>query len=225
MNVMEDVKPGINVGKRNIERIDPRLLVGKPTYLFNIYSNQYTVNLGTCGIWFIPACPEGEDYTRAPKEVPGTVVDTYPHYTEGEEFRSRAIPGEDIVKAILGLDRPQENITELGIFASQNEEPKKHEIEACKRKLVPYLQKLIATADRLAASHDPMERQSVFDDKFFRAARYLNVKKPWVSEAAEMTVCPFCTIAISPNAVICSGCKEIINPEAYTAMKKKMAVA
>lgn len=225
MNITDEVKPGINVGNRSIERIDPRLLVGKPTYLFNIYSNTYTINTGTTGLWLIPACPEGQEYVRAPKEVPGTVVDTYPHYTDREEFRSRAIPGEDIVKAILGLDRPQEDITALGVFASHNEEPKKHELDAAKRKLVPTLQKLIALADRLAASHDAMDRQSVYDDRFFRAARYLNVKKPWMSEAAEMTVCPFCTIAISPSAVICSGCKEVINPEAYKAMKQKMAVA
>jgi hypothetical protein len=220
MNVMEDVKPGINVGRRSIERIDSRLLVGKPTYLFNIYSNQYTINLGTCGIWLIPACPEGEDYICAPKAVPGTVVDTYPHYTEGEEFRSRAIPGEDIVKAILGTDRPQEDITALGIFASQNEEPKKHELEAAKRKLVPTLQKQLALADQLAASSKAQDRESVYDDKFFRAARYLNVKKPWMSEAAEMTQCQFCMSAVSPKAVICGSCKEIINPEAYAAMKK-----
>lgn len=225
MNITDEVRPGINVGRRSIERIDPRLLVGKPTYLFNIYSNQYTINTGTTGIWLIPACPEGEDYIRAPREVPGTLVDTYPHFTEGEEFRSRAIPGEDIVKAILGLDRPTENITELGVFASFNEEPKKHELEAAKRKLVPYLQKQLQLADRLFASAREEERASVYDDKFFRAARYLNVKKPWMSEAAEMTVCPFCTIAISPSAVVCSGCKEIINPEGYAAMKKKMAVA
>lgn len=225
MNITDEVKPGINVGNRSIERIDPRLLVGKPTYFFNIYSNTYTINTGTTGIWMIPACPEGEDYIRAPKEVPGTVVDTYPHYTEREEFRSRAIPGEDIVKAILGSDRPQENITEYGIFASFNEEPKKHELEAAKRKLVPTLQKLIALADRLAASHDPMERQSVYDDRFFRAARYLNVKKPWMSEAAEMTQCPFCMVAVSPKAAICSGCNQVINQAAFDAIKKNMAVA
>lgn len=223
MNVTEDVKPGINVGRRTIERIDPRLLGGKPTYLFNIYSNQYTINTGTTGIWLIPACPEGQEYIRAPKEVPGTVVDTYPHYGDGEEFRSRAVPGEDIVKAILGIDRPQENITELGIFASLNEEPKKNEIEACRRKLIPTLQKQIALADRLNASARDEEKASVYDDKFFRAARFLNVKKPWMSEATEMTQCKFCMIPVSPAAVICHGCKEVINPELYATMKKQVA--
>lgn len=210
----------LEAGNRTVEKIDPRLLVGEPTYLFNIYSNEYTVNTGTTGMWWIPPCPEGKEYVRGPKEVPGTVVDTYPHFTDSQQFRSRAVPGEDIVRAVLGVDNPAENITHFGVFASRNEKPNRQELDAAKRKLVPQLQKLLAQADQLFASPDAMEKKSVYDDKYFRAARYLNVKKPWLSEAAEMTLCPFCSIPVRPEASRCSGCGEIINQAAYEATKR-----
>jgi hypothetical protein len=212
----------INAGRRSIERLDPRTLTGDPYYIFNIYSNEYTINLGTCGLWYIPACPEGREYMRAPKAIPGTLEENYPHFTDSEEFRARAWVGEDIVTAILGTDRPMENITNFGIFATHNEVPTKQEIAAAKKLLIPQLQRLIAQADQFYASAKPEERQSVYDDKYFRAARYLNVKKPWLSEAAEMTVCPFCSIAVSPVAAICSGCNQVINQARYDEIKARV---
>lgn len=215
----------VNRGNVRIERLDPRLLVGEPTYLFNIYSNEYTINLGTCGQWYIPPCPEGKEFMRSPQFVPGTFEDIYPHYTEGEEFRSRPTPGEELVKAILGTDRPQENITRFGVFASKNLTPTKQELIEAKKKLIPQLQKELATADQYFASPNSAERQSVYDDKYYRAARFLNVKKPWLSEAQEMTVCPFCNIAVSPSASICHGCHQVIDQARYDAMKQQIAGA
>jgi hypothetical protein len=103
----------INAGRRSIERLDPRTLTGDPYYIFNIYSNEYTINLGTCGLWYIPACPEGREYMRAPKAIPGTMEENYPHFTDSEEFRARARVGDDIVTAILGTDRPHGKHYEL----------------------------------------------------------------------------------------------------------------
>lgn len=212
-------------GNVKIERLDPRLLTGAPFYLFNIYRREFTINLGTCGIYYIPGCPEGKDFVRSPNVVPGTVEDIYPHFNDGEEYRCTPTPGEDIVNAILGTDRPEEDITRFGVFASHNETPAKQETAAAKIKLIPFLQKQIAQADRFFASADAGERQSVYDAKYFDAARYLNVKKPWLSEAAEMTVCPFCSIAVSPNAAICSGCNQVINQTKFDAIKAQVAGA
>lgn len=215
----------VNHGNVKYDRIDPRALTGEPWYIFNTYSHTDTINLGTCGLWFIPPCPDGTDWTRAPQSIPGTFEEMYPHYTDGVEFRSRAVPGEDIVAAILAQDRPTENLIRFGIFASHNSSPTKQELTEAKKHLVPYLQSLIAKADKLFASPDGQERMSVYDDKFFRAARYLNVKKPWLSEAAEMTVCPFCSIAVSPNAAVCSGCNQTIDQVKFDAIKARIAGA
>lgn len=212
-------------GNVKVERLDSRLLTGEPYYLFNIYRREFNINLGTCGQYWIPACPEGQEWFRSPSIVPGTVEDIYPHFTDSEEYRCRPTSGEDVVKAVLGLDRPEEDITSLGVFASHNFTPAKQEVAACKSKLIPKLQKQIAQADRMFVSADAGERMSVFDPKYFDAARYLNVKKPWLSEAAEMTMCPFCSIAVSPNAAICSGCNQVIDQTKFDAIKARVAGA
>ena len=212
-------------GAAVIERLDPRLLTGQDTYLFNIYSTEHNINLGTAGQYYIPPCPEGKEWVRSPNVIPGTVEDIYPHFTDREEYRCRPIPGDDVVKAALGIgpgQRKEEDIRRFGIFASHNSTPSKQELVDAKKTLVAYLQTIIRQADQFFASAKPEERESVNSDHFYRAARYLNAKKPWMSETAEMTQCSFCMIAVSPNAVICHGCKEVINPEAYAAMKKKV---
>lgn len=212
-------------GAATIERLDSRLLTGDPWYIFNIYSSEHQVNLGTAGQYYIPPCPEGKEWVRSPTVIPGTVEDIYPHFNDKEEYRVTARIGEDVMKCALGYGAGQskeEDLRRFGIFASRNSSPSKAELLEAKKRLVPELQKQIATADKLASSADTLDRQSVYDDKFFRAARYLNVKKPWLSEAAEMTQCPFCSIAVSPSASICHGCNQIINQAAFDATKKQL---
>jgi hypothetical protein len=215
-------------GAATIERLDPRLKTGKDTYFFNIYLTEHQINLGTAGQYYIGPCPEGEEWVRSPTVVPGTVEDIYPHFTDKEEYRCRPTPGEDVVKAALGIGPGQtegEDIRRYGIFASQNSTPSKHELAEAKKRLVTELQRQIREADQMAASADPKTRESAQNEKFYRAARFLNIKKPWMSESAEMTVCPFCTTAVGPTASICPGCKEVINAEAYAAMKKQMGAS
>jgi hypothetical protein len=214
-------------GQASIERLDPRLLTGEPTYLFNIYSTEHNINLGTAGQYYVPPCPEGREWVRSPTVIPGTVEDIYPHFTDKEEYRCRPTPGDDVVKAALGIGIGQssdQDLRRFGIFASHNSTPSKQELAEAKNKhLIPELQKQIRKADQLAASADPMERKSLDSDHFYKAARYLNVKKPWMSESNEMTLCPFCAVAVSPNASICHGCNQIINQAAFDATKKQMA--
>ena len=215
-------------GAASIERLDPRLLVGEPTYLFNVYLTEHNVNLGTVGQFYIPACPEGKEWERSPNVIPGTVEDIYPHFTDREEYRSRPTVGEDVVNAILGIGVGQhasEDIRRFGIFASPNEVPTKKELATANAVLVTELQKQIRDADNLAASSKGDERESAQNEKFYRAARRLNVKRSWMSEAAEMTVCPFCSVAVGPTASICHGCNQIINQAAFDATKLKLSGA
>src|SRR6185437_2203076 len=208
-------------GAPQIEHIDPRLLTGDPIYLFNIYSISETINLGTSGVYFMPPCPEDKEYVRSPNVIPGTVEGIYPHFTEREEYRARPTPGEDVAKCFLGIGPGQgadEDRRRFGWFTSTNEVPTKAELAKAKSALVTYLQAKIRKGDEMSASADPNDRKSV-DDSFYKAARKLNVKRPWMSEATEMTLCPFCSVAVRPEASRCSGCGEIINQAAYEATK------
>jgi hypothetical protein len=215
-------------GAPTVERLDERLLSGKDTFLFNIYSTEHNVNLGTAGQYYIPPCPEGKEWVRSPTVVPGTVEDIYPHFTDKEEYRSRAIVGDDVVKSILGIgagQRAEEDIRRFGIFASKNEVPSKQELATAKAVLVKELQAEIREADQLSASADAKMRESAQNEKFYRAARYLNIKKTWLSESAEMTLCPFCSVAVGPTASICHGCNQVINQAQFEATKKALAGA
>jgi hypothetical protein len=207
-----------------IEHIDPRLLTGDPIYLFNIYSISETVNLGTSGVYYMPPCPEDKEFVRSPNVIPGTVEGIYPHFNEREEYRSRPTPGEDVAKCVLGIGPGQgqdEDRRRFGWFTSTNQTPTKAELAEAKKRLNVYLTAKIRKGDELAASADPNDRKSV-DDSFYRAANRLNVKRPWMSEATEMTLCPFCSIPVRPSASKCSGCGEIINAELYAAQKKQV---
>lgn len=214
-------------GAATIERLDPILLEGRETtYLFNIYSTEHQINLGTAGQYYIPPCPEGREWVRSPTVIPGVVADTYPHFTDKEEYRVRAIPGDEVVKCALGIGQGQtkdEDLRRFGVFASKSSKPSKEELAEAKKALIVELQLEIRKADQLFASAKPEERASVNNEQFYKAARYLNVRKPWMSEAAEMTQCPFCAVAVSPTASICHGCNQIINQAAFDATKKRMA--
>jgi ribosomal protein L32 len=216
----------IREGAANIERLDPRLLAGDPIYLFNVYSISETVNLGTNGMYHMPACPEDKEYIRANTVIPGTVEGTYPHFTDKEEYRARPTPGEDVAKAFLGIgsgNSADEDRRRFGWFTSTNKTPTKQELDEARKRLNQYLTAKIRKGDELAASADPQERKSV-DDSFYRAAKRLNVKRPWMSEATELVLCPFCGVAVRPTASKCSGCGEIINRQAYEAQKKAIGV-
>jgi len=211
-------------GAPTIEHIDPRLLAGDPIYLFNIYSISDTINLGTNGMYYMPPCPEGKEWIRANTVIPATVEGIYPHFTDKEEYRARPTPGEDIAKFFLGIgpgDGPNEDRRKFGWFTSTNSAPTKAELAEAKKHLVAYLTAKVRRGDELAASADPNDRKSV-DDSFYRAANYLNVKRPWMNEPTEMTLCPFCSIAVRPSASKCSGCGEIINASLYEAQKKQI---
>lgn len=215
-------------GAATIERIDPRLLAGEDTYIFNIYDAEHFREPGIGGTFYIPACPEGKEWVRAPRSIAGTVEDIYPHFSDKEEYRVRPTPGEEVVKAILGIasgNSPQEDIRRLGIFASHSSKPTKEELATAKGVLVKGLQAEMLKADRLFSSADPMDRKSVESQHFFKAARYLGTKKPWMHETQQMTVCPFCNVGVSPVASKCHGCNEVINHAAYEAQKKMISGA
>lgn len=220
--------PGaIEYGKVKIERIDPRVKVEDDTYLFNIYSCEFNQNTGTTGAYYIPPCPPDKAWVRSPHVIPGTVEDIYPHFQEGEEYRVRAVPGEDIVKAVLGISFGQnksEDIRRFGVFAGKSSRPTKDELATANAALETELQRLVQEADAFSVSADPIERQSVCQ-KHWDAANRLKVKRAWKQESVANEECPFCESPVRQGAPKCQNCHEIINPTAYAALKAQMGTA
>lgn len=58
------------------------------------------------------------------------------------------------------------------------------------------------------------------------AAQFLNQDREWllarrVQEAQTLATCPVCTAKISPSAMVCFNCKEVVKPAEYAAYKAK----
>ena len=215
-------------GAPQIQHIDPRMLAGDPTYIFNIYSIDHGMrNTGTTGTYYVGPCPEGQAYYRSPTPVPAVVQDIYPHFGEKEEYRALAVPGDDIVAAVLGISpgqNPDDDITRFGVFASKNKTPSKQELDAARAKLITELQRQVRVADQLYADADADMRKSAFDNKFFKAARFLNVRnKPWLMENAEVSTCKWCGADVRPDVPMCPGCHKIINKALYDRMEAEQS--
>lgn len=53
------------------------------------------------------------------------------------------------------------------------------------------------------------------------AAKALGINREWVEfKMEEMTKCPYCNSSVSPEASVCSNCKEVINKEKYNVTKQ-----
>lgn len=225
MNVMEHGT--VNHGKVTIESVDPRLLAGDPYYIFNIYGVSDTINTGTTGSFHVPACPEDKEWVRAPQIIPAVIEEKYPHFNDQEHYRARAVPGEEIVAAVLGISKgqkPEEDMRRFGWFISRNSSPSKAELKEANERLNRYLQSVIQEADNYAKSADPALRDSI-SEKHYRAARRMNIKRQWMTEITALSECPFCSSAIKPGVPKCSNCHEIVSVEAYNALKKQLGTA
>lgn len=90
------------------------------------------------------------------------------------------------------------------------------EIEEARRKQNNWFRNMVSMAD---ADFVKNKNMLAVSDLQRLAARCLGVAKEWVDFAGEGTMqCPFCTIAISREAVKCPNCREIVNVEKYKTM-------
>lgn len=210
-----------------MDRVDPRMLTGEPWYFFNIYSNEHTAPLGNLGHFVIPACPPDQPYVRSGNVIPGMVEEMYAHFTDTEEYRSRLLVGADVAACVLGYGQgnsPGEDMRRFGMFASPNPKPTSQELAAAKQRLVVELTNQIREADELAAAADPELQQSARNPKYYRAARYMGVKKSWLTEVAAMTMCPYCGTDMRPGVPVCSSCHRIVDQARYDALEASRGV-
>ena len=214
--------------RRTIERLDPALLEGPVHYIFNIYDCEFTQNLGSAGVYYIPPCPEGKEWVRSAQTIPWVTEDIYPHFTDHEEYRVIGRPASQIIPCLLGygpMQGPSEDIRRFGVFVSLNEVPSKSELKRANDILEKELRAQVQQADEMNRDADPLTRQSVNNPKYYRALNRLNISRNWKQESSALTLCPFCTTGISPTASICPGCKQVVNKAAFEATQKQLAGA
>lgn len=95
----------------------------------------------------------------------------------------------------------------------------KKKLEEAKRKQLNWFRNLCALAD---ADWNKNHNSLAVSDLQRAAAKALGIKKDWVEvRVAETKECPFCTISVPPNAIVCPNCKEVLDKEAYKNMKEQ----
>jgi hypothetical protein len=95
-----------------------------------------------------------------------------------------------------------------GVFVSASAEPSEEELSEAKRRLDEFHRKLVAIADlEWERTHNPM----FVTDLDRRAARELNLDKPWLYDPKPQAECPACAEKIKPGVAVCRSCGAILD--------------
>lgn len=190
-----------------------------PLYIFNIYQKAWAVPLGGLGEFRIPACPEGKPYSE-PLIVKGMVRDEYDLGDSGR-MSWNALPGEQLAKAIVGLDSSSPQLSEFttnrewwGVFLSNTKVPTEAELAEAQRKLTALMSIFLERGDALAAQG----KLGDIGANERTAARFLNQKRSWAQLPEKMDNCPGCGEPIRPGVVKCKECGAILDMDKAAAL-------
>lgn len=95
------------------------------------------------------------------------------------------------------------------------------DLEAARLAQHLWFEALVKEADDL---WNRFRQYRTIDDLHRMASKYLDLKREWaaVIEPVNLMDCPFCTLKISPAAVICPNCTQIVNSARYEELKKQV---
>lgn len=97
-----------------------------------------------------------------------------------------------------------------GVFVAAGDSPTDAELEDARRRLEEFHRRLVAAADlEWERSHNPM----FITDLERRAARELQVEKPWLYDPKPLEDCPVCAEKIKPGVAVCRSCGAILDRE------------
>jgi hypothetical protein len=97
-----------------------------------------------------------------------------------------------------------------GVFVAAGEAPTEGELAEARRRLEEFQRRLVAAADlEWERTHNPM----FITDLERRAARELNLEKPWLYDSKPLAECPVCAEKIKHGVAVCKSCGAILNPE------------
>lgn len=205
-------------------------------YIFNVGPWAHARELGSAGIYRIPACPEGQEYS-VPVVIDGIVGEPYPMNevacvtlpTCGDP---RQLTGEGsglaLAKQIIG-DGPfiskAASYVKFGVFISLTPKPTKDALAEANATLQRTHLALIREANA-AYMKDPTNREGVIQSAWhFVSAHALMKTKaecPWLGDSlapAGRDNCPGCGAVYNVGLEKCS-CGRVLNKAKYDAAKK-----
>jgi hypothetical protein len=97
-----------------------------------------------------------------------------------------------------------------GVFVAAGETPTESELADARRRLEEFHLRLVATADlEWERTRNPM----FITDLERRAARQLNLEKPWLYNSKPQAECPVCAEKIKHGVAVCRSCGAILDRE------------
>jgi hypothetical protein len=153
------------------------------------------------------ATPEpGQVYAITPIQSCKGVIDLGDRHTMEFPITAREI-AEDLAREING-DSGEGSFH--GVFVAEGPGPTEAELADARKKLEAFHRRLVEKADlEWERSHNPM----FITDLERRAARELNLDKPWLYDPKPQDECPACGERIKPGAAVCRTCGAILDRE------------
>jgi hypothetical protein len=97
-----------------------------------------------------------------------------------------------------------------GVFVAAGEQPTEAELAEARHRLQEFHRRLVAAADlEWERTKNPM----FITDLERRAARQLNVEKPWLYDPRPLADCPVCAEKIKHGVAVCRSCGAILDRE------------
>jgi len=193
-------------------------------YIFSVGPWSQMQHMGSLGRYFIPACKEGEKYSK-PVIIPGLTIEHYP-MKEGtlDLLMDEKSTGMDTAMQILQVGKfqlPGNSLLKYGCTVSECWPPKQETIDKANALLDEHCKALVEEA-RMAYAKGPNEWQATRSDRHFYAARRLGcnpAEDQWMAGSVAVNptriACPFCGAPTDSKYPKCTNCKEVINQAAY----------
>jgi hypothetical protein len=97
-----------------------------------------------------------------------------------------------------------------GVFVAAGEMPTESELADARRRLEEFQRRLVTAADlEWERTRNPM----FITDLERRAARQLNLEKPWLYDPKPLAECPVCAEKIKHGVAVCRSCGAILDRE------------
>jgi hypothetical protein len=149
---------------------------------------------------------EGEAFAITPIRGCMGVMDLGDQHKMEYRITAREV-AEDIAREING-DSGEGSFH--GVFVAAGEMPTESELADARRRLEEFHRRLVASADlEWERTRNPM----FITDLERRAARQLNLEKPWLYDPKPLAECPVCAEKIKHGVAVCRSCGAILDRE------------
>lgn len=191
-------------------------------YIFNVGPRPHLKHT-PLGPYYIPACPEGAEYSE-PCVIPGIIFETVPTSPTERKMENREVDGGDFARDLIGIGPHQDyknSLARQGCFVSSTRIPAPEEVAKARAELDKLYSDWIGDADRCYSLNNGMividgMPKSAISERHMEAAKQLGVQRPWRNSSRRQMECDQCGEANLVTASRCKNrdCKKVFNLEA-----------